>query len=189
MSSSTRYAVLGLVARRPTYGYALLQQLRRWSVEPTSVRSSSVYTALTRLEQDQLIEPLGPAAASGTDRQPRITYGATEAGAQRFDEWLASPPASYDDLRLRIGLARPHDLPLLIGFVIAAEEECLARLQALEPPPVQAQAARRAPWEALCGAILGTLDAAELAGRAKWLQDVRLALEELRDHPDTPRTP
>ncbi len=122
MSASTRYAVLGLVARRPTYGYALLQQLRRWSVEPSAVRSSSVYTALTRLEQDALIEPLGPSNAAGTDRQPRLTYGATPAGEERFAQWLATPPSSYDDLRLRIALARPQDLPTVIGFVIAAEE-------------------------------------------------------------------
>jgi DNA-binding PadR family transcriptional regulator len=187
MSASTRYAVLGLVARRPTYGYALLQQLRRWSVEPTTVRSSSVYTALTRLEQDALIEPLGRSAASGTDRQPRVTYGATPAGEQRFAQWLATPPSSYDDLRLRIALARPADLPVLIGFVVAAEEACLQRLQELDSPPIASLTARLAPWEAVAGAILGTLDAAELAGRAKWLQEIRMTLESLRDYPDSAR--
>ncbi|MES1193985.1 MAG: PadR family transcriptional regulator [Solirubrobacterales bacterium] len=187
MSASTRYAVLGLVARRPSYGYALLQQLRRWSVEPEAVRSSSVYTALTRLEQDALIEPLGPSATSGTDRQPRVTYSATPAGEQRFAEWLATPPSSYDDLRLRIVLARPTDLPVLIGFVIAAEEACLQRLQQLEAPPIASLTSRLAPWEAVAGAILGTLDTAELAGRAKWLQEVRVTLESLRDYPDPAR--
>jgi DNA-binding PadR family transcriptional regulator len=188
MSASTRYAVLGLVARRPTYGYALLQQLRRWAVEPAAVRSSSVYTALTRLEQDALIEPLGPSTATGTDRQPRLTYGATPAGERRFAEWLTTPPSSYDDLRLRIALARPTDLPVLIGFVIAAEEACLDRLQELDAPPIASLTARSAPWETLAGAILGTLDTAELAGRAKWLQDVRAVLESLRDYPDPARS-
>lgn len=187
MSASTRYAVLGLVARRPTYGYALLQQLRRWSVEPSAVRSSSVYTALTRLEQDALIEPLERAATNGTDRQPRVTYGATPAGEQRFAEWLTTPPSSYDDLRLRIALARPQDLPVLIGFVVAAEETCLQRLQELEPPPIASLTSRQAPWEAVTGAILGTLDTAELVGRAKWLQEIRMTLESLRDYPDPGR--
>jgi DNA-binding PadR family transcriptional regulator len=188
MSASTRYAVLGLVARRPTYGYALLQQLRRWSVEPEAVRSSSVYTALTRLEQDALIEPRGPSNAAGTDRQPRLTYGATPAGEERFAQWLATSPSSYDDLRLRIALARPTDLPVLIGFVIAAEEACLQRLQELDAPPIGSLTARHAPWEAVAGAILGTLDTAELAGRAKWLQEVRVTLESLRDYPDPIRS-
>lgn len=187
MSVSTRYAVLGLVARRPTYGYALLQQLRRWSVDPSSVRSSSVYTALTRLEQDALIEPLGPATASGTDRQPRLTYGATAAGEARFAQWLTTPPSSYEDLRLRIALARPRDLPVLLGFVMTAEEASLQRLQELDVVPIESLTARLAPWEAVTGAIISTLDAAELAGRAKWLQEVRVALESLGDYPDLDR--
>lgn len=187
MSASTRYAVLGLVARRPSYGYALLQQLRRWSIEPEGVRSSSVYTALTRLEQDSLIEPLGPAAAAGTDRQPRLTYGATAAGQERFAQWLATAPASYDDLRLRIALARPEDLPMVINYVIAAEEAALQRLQQLDVSPFDALTSRPASWEAVSGAILGTLDSAELAGRVKWLQDVRVALESLRGYPGPAR--
>lgn len=183
MSASTRLTVLGLVARRPTYGYALMQQLRRWSVDPTAVRSSSVYSALSRLEQEELIEPRGPALAAGTDRQPRLTYGATPAGEERLEAWLGSPPASYDDLRMRIALGRPQDLETLIGFVIAAEQECLGRLQELEVQSLAELCARQAPWEALCGAILGTLDAGELTARAKWLQDARVALEAMRDHP------
>jgi hypothetical protein len=39
----------------------------------------------------------------------------------------------------------------------------------------------------VAGAILGTLDTAELAGRAKWLQEVRVTLESLRDYPDPAR--
>ncbi len=88
--SGKKYAVLGLLSRRPTYGYALMQQLRRWAIDPTAVRTSSVYTALSRLEDDLLIEPRGPAAASGTDRQPRITYGTTAAGEARLEKWLAT---------------------------------------------------------------------------------------------------
>jgi DNA-binding PadR family transcriptional regulator len=183
LSAPTRYAVLGLVARRPTYGYALMQQLRRWSLDPSTVRSSSVYSALSRLEQDELIEARGTATSHGTDRQPRLTYGATEAGEVRLDAWLASPPSTYEELRLRIALARPQDLPLIIGFVIAAERECLARLQELHVRPLSELCASHAPWEALCGAVLGTLDAGELTARAKWLQDARLALESLQSHP------
>ncbi len=182
MAAPTKYAVLGLVARRPTYGYALMQQLRRWAVDPTSVRSSSVYTALSRLEAEELIEVRGPAAAAGTDRQPRLTYGATRSGEQKLDEWLASPPATYDELRLRIALARPQDLQALIGFVVAAEQECLARLEQVDAPPIHALT-RQAPWETLCAAILGSLDSGELSGRVKWLQDARVALESMRTHP------
>lgn len=134
------------------------------------------------MEAERLIEPRGPAVASGTERQPRLTYGTTPAGDKCLDAWLSSRPTSYEELRLRIALARPDDLNLLIGFVVAAEQECLELLQAIEAPPV-ASLSENAPWEALCGAILGTLDSGKLAGRAKWLQDARGELESMRNHP------
>lgn len=183
MSSSTKYAVLGLVARRPTYGYALMQQLRRWSLDPTTVRSSSVYTALSRLEDERLIEVRGPAAAKGTDRQPRMTYGATAEGQTRLDQWLTTKPADYDELRLRIALARPSDLDHLIGYALSAEREHLDRLQRLGAPTTDAQG-ERTPWESCCESILTALDSVELAARARWLQDARVALESLRERVD-----
>src|SRR5690554_6101731 len=85
VSVPTKYAVLGLIARQPTYGYALMQQLRGWAVDPSTVRTSSVYTALTRLERERLIEQRGSAPATASERQPRITYGATPAGQDRLD--------------------------------------------------------------------------------------------------------
>ncbi|MBF6620103.1 MAG: PadR family transcriptional regulator [Patulibacter sp.] len=166
------------MARRPTYGYALMQQLRRWSIDPATVRSSSVYTALSRLEDEELIEVRGPAAAKGTDRQPRMTYGATPAGEERLDAWLATTPGSYDELRLRIALARPADVDHLIAYALSAERECLERLQRYDAPALDPGAPRS--WEALCGSILVQLDTIELASRARWLQDARVELEALR---------
>lgn len=160
-----------------------MQQLRRWSLDPSTVRSSSVYTALSRLEDERLIEVRGPAAARGTDRQPRMTYGATAAGEARLDEWLTSPPAGDEELRLRIALARPADVDHLIAYALAAEAECLRRLQQPEPPPLGGTT-ELSPWEALCGSLLTSLDAIELAGRVRWLQDVRVALETLRARAD-----
>lgn len=185
MSVPTKYAVLGLVARRPTYGYALMQQLRRWAVDPTTIRTSSIYTALTRLEREQLIEQRGSAPATASERQPRITYGVTPAGNERLDRWYASKPASYEELRIRIALARPQDIDTLIGFVHTAEQECLDLMHGLDAPALDAGTVQRQPWEALCGAILGSLDMTELAARSRWLQDARAALEAIRaDTPD-----
>lgn len=180
MSVPTKYALLGLIARRPTYGYALMQQLRRWTVDPTTVRTSSVYTALSRLEREQLIEARGSAPGTDAERRPRITYGATPAGEARLDRWFASRPASHEELRVRIALARPQDLDTLIGFVITAEQECLRLMQELDVPALDAASVQRQPWEALCGAILGALDTTELATRSRWLQDARVALESIR---------
>lgn len=187
MSTPTRKAVLAVVTRRPTYGAAVVDQLRRWSVDPDLVPKSSVYTALTRLEQGGLIEPRGPAPAS-TDRQPRMTYGATSAGKREVDLWLSGRPVSYVDLRLRIALARPRDLERLIDFVTEAETVCLDQLTGASPGPFARRGDRGGSWEALCGVILGTMETAELAGRASWLRDARIALMAMSDHPSRLRS-
>ncbi len=178
-----RHTTLGLIAREPAHGYALVRQLQRWALDPSSVRTSTVYTAISRLERDGLIEPVSttpPAAGGG---QPRIVYRTTPDGDETLDAWLSTPPTSYDELRVRVAVARRGDLPRLIEYISAEEQSCLDRLRELDGPPIAALTARNAPWDALCGAILGTLDTGELAGRVKWLQDARAALEAFRDDP------
>lgn len=182
VSFPIRHTALGLIARRPIHGYALVQQLQRWSLGPGAVRPSTVYTALSRLERDGLIEP--SRSGDAPHGQPRIVYRATPDGEELLDEWLAKPPTSFEELRARVAVGRPQDLERLIEYVIAEEQACLERLRELETPPVAVLASRNAPWDALCGAILGTLDTGELAGRVKWLQDARDTLRAFRDHPD-----
>jgi DNA-binding PadR family transcriptional regulator len=183
VSESTRYAVLGLVARRPTHGYALVEQIRRWPLDPALVPSgSSIYKALRRLSEERLIEPLGTDADQDGERPGRMTYGATVEGEQRFEEWLRRPPTTYEDLCMRVGAARRQDVPLLIEFVVNAEHACLARLQGLRMPEVEALLARGAPWDVIANVVLGKTEAAEIAGRSKVLRDLRRTLEVVERH-------
>lgn len=187
MSSLTKFAVLGLTARRPTYGYAALRQLRQWSITG-DVQRSSVYNALTRLHIDGLIQPRdepGPSAAA--ERQQRTLYVATADGDSRLDSWFATPPATFDELRLRIVLARARDLEHLMPFVLAAEEECLTRLEELDSVDIQRlttePSGRSARPESMQEALLGSMTAIELDGRLRSLQTARVTLEALRSHP------
>jgi DNA-binding PadR family transcriptional regulator len=181
VSESTRYAVLGLVARRPTHGYALVEQIRRWPLDPALVPTgSSIYKALRRLSHEQLIEPLASDTDRGPDRLGRTTYGATAQGEQRFAAWLRRPPTTYEDLCMRVGAARQQDVPMLIEFVSSAEHACLARLQGLRMPEVESLVARGAPWDVVSTVLLGRTEAAEVAGRSKVLRDLRRTLEALR---------
>lgn len=186
MSSSTKDAVLAIVANEPNHGYGVFQRLRRYAVDPEAVASSSVYAALSRLEEESLIEVQAPdlgARRSGRERL-RLTYVATTAGQQRAAGWVRTLPASYDELRVRIALARPADLEVVIGFVRTAEEANLRELTAYDAPLFEDLEANLSPWGAICGSILGSLGAADLMGRAQWLKTARMALESLRDHPE-----
>lgn len=191
MSSLTRYAVLGLVARRPTYGYAVMRQLQRWSITG-DVQRSSIYDALGRLHNDGLIQLRDSQSAGNSERQQRTTYVATAKGDELLESWFAAPPASFDELRLRIVLARAHDLDHLMQFVTSAEEECLARLEELDTVDIEQlmteSSGRSAPAEALYEALLGSMTSIELDGRLRSLQTARATLEALRSHPQY-RTP
>ena len=72
-------AVLGLLAREPSHGYALWQTLQSWSADET-IQTSSVYMAIKRLADAEAIEvvALGPAPRHG--ERPRHTFAITEAG-------------------------------------------------------------------------------------------------------------
>lgn len=182
MSTSTKFVVLGLVARRPSYGYALIQQLEQWAVDPESVQGSSVYQALKELKRMQFIAPHQPMAVDEERGNQRTMYVTTEAGEQRLTEWLAEPPGSYDELRMRIGLARPDNLDALIDYVTAAEVACLERIGELEIPSVRRLLDELDSWEAVSATVLGRLSGAELQGRMTWLRDTRMQLEAIRDH-------
>jgi DNA-binding PadR family transcriptional regulator len=183
LSEATRYAVLGLVARRPTHGYALVEQIRRWPLDPALVPTgSSIYKALRWLSREELIEPLDATLDREPERLGRMTYGATAAGEERFEAWLRRPPTTYEDLCLRVGAARPEDLPTLIAFVASAERACLERLQGLRMPEVESVIARGASWGVVATVLLGRTEAAEVAGRSKVLRDLRRTLEALQAH-------
>jgi DNA-binding PadR family transcriptional regulator len=161
----------------------LVEQIRRWPLEPGLVPTgSSIYKALRRLSHEQLIEPLESAVDPGPDRLGRTTYGATAEGEQRFETWLRRPPTTYEDLCMRIGAARRQDVPMLIEFVSSAEHACLARLQGLRMPEVESLIARGAAWDVISTVLLGTTEAAEVAGRSKVLRDLRRTLETLQRH-------
>jgi DNA-binding PadR family transcriptional regulator len=181
VSESTRYAVLGLVARQPTHGYAVFDQIRRWPLDPALIPERfTIYRALRRLSDDHLIEARDAEPGRGPEHVVRTTYGATAEGERCLEDWLRSPPTTYEDLCMRIGAARREDLPLIVEFVAAAERACLARLQDLRMPAVESLAARGAPWEHVSTVLLGRLEAAEVAGRSKVLRDLRRTLATLQ---------
>lgn len=186
MGLPVKDAVLGILAREENAFYRVLEELR--SLSETPVHKSSVFRAFQTLERAGLIEehePPGRRAGAAT------FYRATDDGHQALERYLSGAPGSQDDLRLRLRVARPKDLPLLIAAVTTAEGATLKRLTELRE---HQQRARRRPRDEVDPAVLAyevllsTHDAAELQSRAERLRDLRVALQNLRNRPDRRRT-
>lgn len=92
------YVILGLAARKPIYGYELLQEWREkhhldqvWKIKP-----GALYAVLDKLEQMGLLSSvLVPNPAS----PPRKEYCMTQAGAQAFRKWVSQPVSSARQIR------------------------------------------------------------------------------------------
>lgn len=109
--------ILGLLLHRPRHGYDLLscfeeaQQLGKvWNLS-----TSQVYAVLNRLREQNLI--VGREIVSES-APPRTVYVVTEAGEQRFQEWLnATPSPSIRQVRV-LFLSRLH-VAALLGLPLA----------------------------------------------------------------------
>ncbi len=117
---SIRQAMLAILEQGPMYGYQLRAEFEQRTGETWPLNIGQVYTTLTRLERDGLVEvvvdhdesePAGHGAVGeslGSDRT-QVIYRATEAGRSEVSEWFATPvPRSQpprDELAIKLAIA------------------------------------------------------------------------------------
>ncbi len=102
--SLTEYAVLGLLAERPTHGFAISKALQPDTEigRVITVRRPLVYRALDRLVDAGLAESVHtePGAAGPN----RVIHRITRSGRRRLDSWLSSPVGHIRDMRIEFQL-------------------------------------------------------------------------------------
>ena len=113
---SIRQAMLAILEQGPMYGYQLRAEFEQRTGETWPLNIGQVYTTLTRLERDglvEVVEVVGHGGAdegdeSSSDRQ-HVSYRATEAGRSEVSEWFATPvPRSQpprDELAIKLAIA------------------------------------------------------------------------------------
>ena len=88
LKGSTESLLLALLAEQPMYGYQLVKELERRSNGYFRLREGTLYPALHRLEQEQLLEGRWQRAPGGQNRR---YYFLTEDGqlalATRLTQW------------------------------------------------------------------------------------------------------
>lgn len=105
-----RHGLLALLERGPRHGYQLRVEFESATGASWPLNVGQVYTTLSRLERDGLVEP-----AAGGDRDGdgngdgRVTYRITDAGRAEMDSWFATPLAREgrprDELAIKLAMA------------------------------------------------------------------------------------
>jgi DNA-binding PadR family transcriptional regulator len=104
---SVRQALLALLEQGPMYGYQLRAEFEQRTGATWPLNVGQVYTTLTRLERDGLVE--GTGADDETDGLHRVVYRVTEAGRAEVSAWFTTPvPRTQpprDELAIKLALA------------------------------------------------------------------------------------
>lgn len=100
---SIRQALLTLLDDEPRYGYQLRSEFEARTGGTWPLNVGQVYTTLTRLERDGLVE------AAGSDDEGHAFYALTAAGRAEVHRWFASPVdrerPPRDELAIKLALA------------------------------------------------------------------------------------
>lgn len=98
--STTEYAVLGILAERPTHGFAISKHLDAGGAlgRVFTVRRPLVYRALDRLVETGYAEPV--VTERGDAGPQRTVHRVTARGRRRLRHWLVEPVTHVRDLRI-----------------------------------------------------------------------------------------
>ena len=100
---SVRQALLALLAEGPRYGYQLRSQFEQRTGATWPLNVGQVYTTLTRLERDGLVE------GGGDDGEGHAVFRITESGRDEVARWFTTPvertQPPRDELAIKLALA------------------------------------------------------------------------------------
>jgi DNA-binding PadR family transcriptional regulator len=171
---SPEYALLGLLAQRPSHGYELHQRLANDLGQIWHISLSQTYNILKRLEQRGFIRP----EMQEQERLPaRRLYTLKAAGKKRFENWLLAPSgcsvrAIRVEFTTRLYFASARDPELagqLIANQIAEVHNGLARLR---------NKLERLPGEQVFNQLGLELRIRQLESILRWLDECRRLLIE-----------
>ena len=132
MRTGTKYAVLGLLLERPSYGYEVLTRFRRafdagqWAISP-----QGLYASLDRLERDGLIEPVLAPTPDVSRRQPKTPYRVTQHGEDALQRFLQTPMGadpSRAEFLVRLQCTVSQNTDALLEMLDGYERACLDEL-------------------------------------------------------------
>ena len=103
---SVPYALLGFLEEGPRHGYELKREYDSLFAQDKPLRFGQVYSTLSRLKRDGLVDVSAEEPGRGPDRK---LYAITEDGVEDLNEWLERPepaePFIHNVLFMKVALA------------------------------------------------------------------------------------
>jgi DNA-binding PadR family transcriptional regulator len=176
---SVPHALLALLSEGPKYGLRLQNEFESRTGEVWPLNVGQVYTTLSRLERDGLVEPAGAADESG-----KVVYRITAAGRAELSAWF-DEPIEHD--------ARPRD-ELVIKLAMAIATPGVDALAVIDAQRAAAHRAIRAATRRKAGTDLATELVAEAAifaaeAEVRWLDHCEQVLLSRPPAPPGPAAP
>jgi DNA-binding PadR family transcriptional regulator len=184
---SVKHALLSLLEQQPMYGYQLRQEFESRTGGTWPLNVGQVYTTLTRLERDQLVE------TAGEDDEGHVRWRLTPAGRDEVATWFTTPvlrsQPARDELAIKLAIAVTVpgvDVGTLIQRQRTASMSALqdyTRLKRQAIPPTASDGRADLAW----GLVLDSLVFAAEA-EIRWLDhcEARLRRAALEPAPATP---
>jgi DNA-binding PadR family transcriptional regulator len=124
---SVKHSLLAGLAGGERYGYQLRAEFEERTGATWPLNIGQVYTTLSRLERDGLVE------AAGQDVQGHVFYRITEAGREELLAWFARPVTRAerprDELAVKLALAVTVEGVDVAAIVHAQRKHALGALQ------------------------------------------------------------
>jgi DNA-binding PadR family transcriptional regulator len=184
---SVKHALLALLEQEPMYGYQLRAAFEQRTAELGPLNVGQVYTTLSRLERDGLVE------AGETNHDGQQLYRLTAAGREEVTDWFANavprtqPPREELAIKLALAVTAPG---LDVATVIQRQRS--ATMAALQDYTRRKRAILDSGTELAYGLVLDSLIFAAEA-EVRWLDHCEAQLRRLPrqapdvSHRDTPQ--
>ncbi|GAA1756087.1 PadR family transcriptional regulator [Nonomuraea bangladeshensis] len=168
---SIRHGLLALLSTGPRHGYQLRVEFEASTGATWPLNIGQVYTTLSRLERDGLVEP------GESDEQGRVAYTITAAGREELARWFGTPVVQSD---------RPRDeLVIKLAMAVAAgradvaeviHKQRTATMRALQ----QLTAAKRAATDGAAQRLVIDSMIFQAEAEQRWLDHCEAVLKEER---------
>lgn len=126
---SARHIILGLLREHPGHTYDVAVRFGR-RLGPWQMNRGQVYSTVTALRKDGLIESIGDADVSARSGPG---WRITEEGSHELDRWLASPSEDLEPLRgdffAKLAVAEPRHVPELLLALDWYERRLMTQLE------------------------------------------------------------